>query len=76
MDEVLSLAAELSRDYVLIEYVAPQDPMFQKIVRGRDRLYAHLTQDYFESTAQRRFELLEREQLNGLHRWLYLFRRR
>jgi SAM-dependent methyltransferase len=76
LDHVLSVAAELSRDYVLIEYVAPQDPMFQKIARWRDRLYAHLTREYFESVAERRFELVEREQITGMDRWLYLYRRR
>jgi len=75
LEQVLALAAELSRDYVVIEYVAPEDPMFQKIARGRDRLYAHLTQDYFESVAQSRFEQVQREQITGMHRWLYLFRR-
>src|SRR5262249_34949305 len=39
LDEIFSLADEVSRDYVLIEFVAPEDPMFQRIVRGRDRLY-------------------------------------
>jgi hypothetical protein len=76
LDQVLDLAAELSREYVVIEYVAPQDPMFQTIARGRERLYAHLTQDYFESAARHRFEQVQRERITGMDRWLYLFRRR
>ncbi|HEY4361854.1 MAG TPA: class I SAM-dependent methyltransferase [Bryobacteraceae bacterium] len=76
LEDLLALADELSRDYVLIEYVAPADPMFQKIVRGRDELYSGFSPDWFEAAAGRRFELVRSERIDGLHRWLYLFRRR
>jgi SAM-dependent methyltransferase len=76
LEDLLALADELSRDYVLIEFVAPADPMFQRIVRGRDELYSHFSPAWFEAAAMARFELVRSERLNGLHRWLYLFRRR
>ena len=49
------------------------NPAMSVILAGS---YAHLSQDYFESAAQVQFKLVEREQIAGLHRWLYLFRRR
>jgi SAM-dependent methyltransferase len=76
LDDLLSLAADLTREYVLIEFVAPDDPMFQRIVRGRDALYSHLTNARFEAAAARRFEMVRSIRIDGLHRWLYLFRRR
>ena len=76
LGELLELADELSREYVLIEYVAPADPMFRKIVRGRDELYADFSPDWFEASALRRFDLIRSARIDGLHRWLYLFRRR
>ena len=76
LDDLLDLTAELTHDFALIEYVAPADPMFKRIVRGRENLYAHLTREYFESAANRRFELVRSVQIDGLQRWLYLFRRR
>jgi hypothetical protein len=76
LDDLLDLTAELTHDFALIEYVAPADPMFKRIVRGREDLYAHLTREYFESAANRRFELVRSAQIDGLQRWLYLFRRR
>jgi hypothetical protein len=76
LDDLLGLTAELTRDFALIEYVAPADPMFKRIVRGRENLYVHLTREYFEAAASRRFQLVRSTQINGLHRWLYLFRRR
>jgi SAM-dependent methyltransferase len=76
LQDLLALADELSREFVLIEFVAPADPMFQRIVRGRDELYSHFSPAWFEAAAQSRFELVRSAKIDGLHRWLYLFRRR
>jgi len=76
MEDLLALTAELTRNYALIEFVAPEDPMFQRIVRGRQKLYSHLTQQRFEAAAAPHFELVRSVRIDGLHRWLYLFRRR
>jgi hypothetical protein len=76
IEEVLALASELSREYVLIEFVASDDPMFIRIVRGREGLYSHMTQAWFEAAAAERFDLVRTKRIDGLNRWLYLFRRR
>jgi hypothetical protein len=76
LEDLLALADELSRDYVLIEFVAPEDPMFQRIVRGRDELYSNFSTAWFEASASARFELVRSLRIDGMHRWLYLFRRR
>jgi hypothetical protein len=76
MEDLLDLADQLSRRDVLIEFVGPEDPMFRRILRGRERLYSNISRASFEAAAQARFELLRSEQIDGLHRWLYLYRRR
>jgi hypothetical protein len=76
LEDLLDLAGELSRGYVLIEFVAPEDPMFRQLVRGREELYLDLTIARFEAAAGARFELVRSARIDGLHRWLYLFRRR
>lgn len=76
LEDLLGLADELSREYVLIEFVAPEDPMFQRIVHGRDELYSHFSPAWFEAAACSRFELVRSARIDGLHRWLYLYRRR
>lgn len=75
LEEILDLAAEMSRGFVVIEFVETSDPMFQRIARGRDALYSHLSRQAFEAAAQRLFEIAACEQIRGLNRWLYLFRR-
>lgn len=76
LDEILKLTSELTRNYVLIEFVAPEDPMFQRIVRGRETLYSNLTFEGFEAAAAVHFELIKRLKIEGVHRCLYLFRSR
>lgn len=76
LEEILALVEELTTEYALIEFVAPQDPMFARIVRGRQALYSNLTIAGFEAAAASRFELVKSLEIDGLHRCLYLFRRR
>jgi|HubBroStandDraft_5_1064220.scaffolds.fasta_scaffold34016_3 SAM-dependent methyltransferase len=76
LEDLLDLVAEITRDFALIEYVSPDDPMFKRIVRGREALYSHLTRERFETAAQRHFELVRSARIGGLQRWVYLFRRR
>src|SRR4029079_9111581 len=49
LDEILGLVEDLTREYALIEFVAPQNPIFARIVRGRENLYSHLTIAAFEA---------------------------
>jgi len=72
---ILELAAELTSRNLIIEFVAPEDPMFHHLVRGRSELFTGLTKESFEATAERWFELVRAEQLNQT-RSLYLLQKR
>ena len=76
LSEILNLAAELTKDLVVLEYVGPSDPMFKKLVRGRSELYAHVTVEWFESACRERFEVLETRSLQPLDRQLYLLKKK
>jgi hypothetical protein len=53
---ILPLAEELTSKYAPIEFVAPRNPMFARIVRGRQALCSNLTVAGFEAAAASRFE--------------------
>jgi SAM-dependent methyltransferase len=74
--EILSLSAELTSQWLIVEWVEPADPMFQRLTRGRQNLYAHLTSQYFESVAVESFQIVKRHAIEGAHRILYLLRRK
>jgi hypothetical protein len=76
LEDVVDLAAALTRDSVVIEYVGPGDVMFKKIARGRDHLFAGLTREGFERACQRHFDIARSQRLPESDRWLYLLRRR
>jgi SAM-dependent methyltransferase len=76
LEEILALLAGLTRNSAVIEFVAPSDPMFRKLARGRDALYAGLTVESFEACCSRHFDLVARSGPLGGTRWLYLLRTR
>jgi SAM-dependent methyltransferase len=76
LDEIVALAAELTTDWLLVEFVAPEDPMFRRISRGRDALYAYLNADLFERIARERFDIVRQQKFAGSERTLYLLRKK
>jgi hypothetical protein len=50
--EILDLAAELTRQWLVIEFIAPEDEMFKMIARGRNALYSGLIKDKFEAAGK------------------------
>ncbi|MBI4463056.1 MAG: methyltransferase domain-containing protein [Acidobacteria bacterium] len=75
LDDVFDMAADLTRDLLVIEYVDPADPMFRRITRGRDHLHAGFSREVFEAAGRRRFRLLRSQRVGQANRWLYLFRK-
>ena len=74
--DILGLAAELTTNILVIEYVAPDDSMFQRLTRGREELHKDLTTELFESLCQRHFEIVRVQHVEGTARRLYLLKKR
>ncbi len=69
---ILALCSRLTKRYFVVEWVPVSDPMFQSLMRGRDSLYGHLSEEHLRSAAMGLFREIERFVLqNG--RVLYLF---
>jgi hypothetical protein len=66
------VAAQLTRRWLLIEYIDPSDAMFRKLARGRDTLYEWLTREAFVQAASVRFEIVRTLHLPDSQRSLYL----
>ncbi len=64
--EVARLAADLTTRHLIIEWVPPTDPMFRELVRGRDAIFAHLTESAFRAEFGVHFHILAEHALaNG-----------
>lgn len=76
LTDIIDLAARLTRNIVIIEFIGPQDSMFRRLTRGREELHAGLTQSAFESACKTRFEIVRSQLVAGTERWLYVLQRR
>jgi SAM-dependent methyltransferase len=76
LDDVVKLLSDLTTAHAIVEFVAPGDPMFQRLTRGRDALHGDLTRESFEAACATRFEIVRTESPPDATRALYLLRRR
>jgi SAM-dependent methyltransferase len=75
LEWIADLAAELTKDLLVIEFVPREDPMFRRLVRGREELHLDLTPEAFEAACRRHFELVRKARMKGSGRILYAWRR-
>ncbi len=71
IDDIVGLAADLTTDHLIIEYVGPEDPMFKILLRGRDALHAGFSSAVFEEALRKRFVIVELHPVTGMDRILY-----
>ena len=76
LDEVVDLIARLSNRHVILELVDRSDPMFRRLARGNQGLYADLTIAMQEHAFAERFRIIERCDLEGIPRSLYVMEKR
>ena len=74
LDHIGGLCAQLTRRWLVLEWVPPSDPMFQGWLRGRDDLYGHLSEPDLTCAFAPFFEVRNRAEL-GNGRILLLFER-
>jgi len=74
--EIVDLAAELTTDLLIVEFIAPRDSMFVRLTRGREELHQGLDTAEFENCVRARFEIARVEHVEGTFRWLYALRKR
>jgi 2-polyprenyl-3-methyl-5-hydroxy-6-metoxy-1,4-benzoquinol methylase len=73
--DILGLAAALTTDALVIEFIAPHDPMFRRLARGRDELHTGLSREVFEHTCRQTFAIVRSQGGTGSSRFLYLLRK-
>jgi SAM-dependent methyltransferase len=75
LDEIIALAAELTCEVAVIEFVPRDDPMFRQLLRGRDASYDWFTTEAFEDTCRRFFRIERSTPLGSTSRRLYVLRK-
>jgi 2-polyprenyl-3-methyl-5-hydroxy-6-metoxy-1,4-benzoquinol methylase len=75
LGQVVEVCEKLTNKDLIIEYVSKDDEMFRSLMRGRDSLHHDFTQEAFEQAFRGRFELVQKTQVKGNLRWLYLLQK-
>lgn len=75
LHDALDFFAELSSEYVLLEYIDPADAHFKMLLRGRDAIHAYLTREYFEARVAERFRVVRTLEVKTGLRWIYLLKK-
>ena len=73
--ELIGLAARLTTDLLVVEYVDPADRQFGLLARGRESLHTDLNIAGFEAEARTRFNILEYLDVSPTRR-IYAMKRR
>lgn len=76
LEQIMEVASEMTKEVLVIEYVAPTDAMFKRITRGRDHLYSHLTLEHFKSVCGKHFDIIKQEKLKNTDRSMFLLRKK
>jgi len=76
LDQIFEVAASVTSRWLLIEYVGPADPMFRRLTRGRDSLYAGFSRQVFETCARSHFDVVSSLTIPSSDRALYLLTRK
>lgn len=75
LEEIISMTSELTRDTAIIEFVPQQDPMFRRLLRGREELHRDDTLARFEELCAKYFRIERRQPLGEGGRVMYALRR-
>ncbi|GGG67433.1 class I SAM-dependent methyltransferase [Edaphobacter dinghuensis] len=75
LDSIASLCSRLTTRNLILEWVPPTDPKFQELLRGRDSIYAHLTEAAFRDAFAVYFTVLNEHTLQNGRVLLHLQRK-
>jgi SAM-dependent methyltransferase len=76
LTQILELAAELTTGILIVEFVAPEDPMFRRLLRGRAHLFEKLTNEVFRAACLKKFNIIRSQRLARTDRWIYLLKKK
>lgn len=65
LNHIATLCCSLTTRNLILEWVPPSDPKFQQILRGRDALYAHITEAAFRQAFAQHFDIAQEETLEN-----------
>lgn len=76
LPEIRDFLYDLTNSFLLIEFIPPEDAMFQRLLALRENIYAHFDISYFLSIFSEKFESLNKKEIPHTKRILFIFRKK
>jgi erythromycin esterase-like protein len=74
MDRIAALCSTLTTAHLVLEWVPTTDPKFHELVRGREAIYAHITESSFREAFAEHFTTIDELTLGNGRIMLHLHR--
>jgi 2-polyprenyl-3-methyl-5-hydroxy-6-metoxy-1,4-benzoquinol methylase len=65
MAHIAALCSRITRRNLIIEWVPPTDPKFIEVLRGREAIYGHITEELFRASFKEHFSIVEEKRLEN-----------
>lgn len=75
LEQIAAFFAKIG-DNVIIEFVPKEDSKVQILLASREDIFPHYDADSFETAMNTHFKLIEKKQISGSKRTLYLYKRK
>ncbi len=75
LEAICELFYDLTTSFVVVEFVAREDEMFQTLLALREDIYGHVNQDFFLATFSKKFDLINQCPLSST-RTLFTFKKK
>jgi SAM-dependent methyltransferase len=75
LDRIAALAARITTRTLILEWVPPTDPKFIEVLRGRESIYTHLTEQAFRRAFAAHFSIARERTLENGRILLHMVRR-
>jgi SAM-dependent methyltransferase len=75
MERIAGLCSSLTTRWLILEWVPPSDPKFRELLRGRDAIYAHISEVAFRDAFAEYFTILDEVTLANGRIMLWLRRK-
>jgi SAM-dependent methyltransferase len=72
---IIDILLKLTNNYLVLEWVRPDDQKFREISSYQEQLYCFLNDDYFEELIKGKFKIIKKLTLSKVNRVLYLLER-
>jgi SAM-dependent methyltransferase len=75
MDHIATLCSNLTKKNLIIEWVPPTDSKFRELIRGRDEIYAHITEASFRRAFAAHFNTVNEMTLSNGRIMIHLLKK-